>query len=154
MMPVRRMQHGLPGIFSDIFGREWVDKSNVTAPAVNILETEQCFRIEVAAPGMTRQDFKVHIKCDNELVIAMERCAEPKKRGEKGEKCDKEPCEEKATYLRREFSYSCFRQSLILPENIDAGAISATMEHGVLTICIPKKNTSHEAPASRQIEIG
>ena len=76
MMPVRRNQNWLPSIFNDFFGSEWVDKSNVTAPAVNILETEDDFKVEVAAPGMTKEDFKVHINEDNELQISMEKKSE------------------------------------------------------------------------------
>ena len=78
MMPVRRNQNWLPSIFNDFFGNEWVDKSNVTAPAVNILETEDDFKVEVAAPGMTKEDFKVHINADNALLISMVKKAENK----------------------------------------------------------------------------
>lgn len=73
MMPVRKNQNWLPSIFNDFFGNEWVDKSNVTAPAVNIVETETEFQVEVAAPGMTKEDFKVDINEDNELIVTMEK---------------------------------------------------------------------------------
>lgn len=145
MMPVRRNQNWLPSIFNDFFGNEWVDKSNVTAPAVNILETEDDFKIEVAAPGMTKEDFKVHINEENELVISME-----KKNEHKDEDKDKK---HKGTYLRREFSYSQFQQSLILPDNVEKEKIAASVENGVLTVEIPKKKETVAAPASRQIEI-
>ena len=145
MMPVRRNQNWLPSIFNDFFGNEWVDKSNVTAPAVNILETEDDFKIEVAAPGMTKEDFKVHINEENELVISME-----KKNEHKDEDKDKK---HKGTYLRREFSYSQFQQSLILPDNVEKEKIAASVENGVLTVEIPKKKETVTAPASRQIEI-
>lgn len=145
MMPVRRNQNWLPSIFNDFFGNEWVDKSNVTAPAVNILETEDDFKIEVAAPGMTKEDFKVHINEENELVISME-----KKNEHKDEDKNKK---HKGTYLRREFSYSQFQQSLILPDNVEKEKIAASVENGVLTVEIPKKKETVTAPASRQIEI-
>lgn len=143
MMPVRRNQNWLPSIFNDFFGNEWVDKSNATAPAVNILETEDDFKIEVAAPGMTKEDFKVHINEDNELVISMEKKSEHKDEDKK----------RKGTYLRREFSYSQFQQSLILPDNVEKEKIAASVENGVLTVDIPKKKETVTAPASRQIEI-
>lgn len=73
MMPVRKNQNWLPSIFNDFFGNEWVDKSNVTAPAVNIVETETDFQVEVAAPGMTKEDFRVDINEDNELIVTMEK---------------------------------------------------------------------------------
>lgn len=142
MMPVRRNQNWLPSIFNDFFGNEWVDKSNATAPAVNILETEDDFRVEVAAPGMTKEDFKVNINEDNELLITMEKKSEQKEEGRK-----------KGTYLRREFSYSQFQQSLILPDNVVKEKIAARVEHGVLTVDIPKKKEAAVAHAARQIEI-
>lgn len=150
MMPVRRNQDWLPGIFDDVFGNEWVDKSNVTAPAVNILEDENEFRVEVAAPGMTKEDFKVNINEDNELLITMEKREEHR---EGDEKAGNDKKQKKGTYLRREFSYSQFQQRLILPDNVEKGKIAAKVEHGVLTIEIPKKKESKTAPAARQIEI-
>lgn len=143
MMPVRRNQHWMPGLFNDFFGDEWVEKSNVTAPAVNILETEEDFRIEIAAPGMTREDFRIHINEDNELRITMEKKNERKQ--EEGKR--------KETYLHREFSYGRFQQRLILPDCIERDKISARIEEGVLTICIPKKQESGKTPAVRQIEV-
>ena len=143
MMPVRRNQNWLPSIFNDFFGNEWVDKSNVTAPAVNILETEDDFQVEVAAPGMTKEDFKVHINEDNELVISLEKKTENKE----------EDAKRKGTYLRREFSYTQFQQSLLLPDNIEREKISAKVENGVMTIDIPKKKIEETAAATRQIEV-
>lgn len=150
MMPVRRNQDWLPGIFDDVFGNEWVDKSNVTAPAVNILEDENEFRVEIAAPGMTKEDFKVNINEDNELLITMEK-REQYKEGDEKNKDGKN--KKKGTYLRREFSYSRFQQRLILPDNVEKGKIAAKVEHGVLTIGIPKKKESKTAPVARQIDI-
>lgn len=166
MMPVRKNQHWLPGIFNDFFGNEWVDKSNVTAPAVNILETEDEFRVEVAAPGMTRNDFRVDINEDNELLITMEKREERTESDDKrtedkrtGDKPDdtqpgeRKPCDKKGTYLRREFSYSQFQQRLILPDTVEKARISAKVENGVLTVDIPKKKESKVAPAARRIEV-
>lgn len=166
MMPVRKNQHWLPGIFNDFFGNEWVDKSNVTAPAVNILETEDEFRVEVAAPGMTRNDFRVDINEDNELLITMEKREERSESDDKrtedkrtGDKPDdmqpgeRKPCDKKGTYLRREFSYSQFQQRLILPDTVEKARISAKVENGVLTVDIPKKKESKVAPAARRIEV-
>lgn len=150
MMPVRRNQSWLPNIFDDVFGSEWVDKSNVTAPAVNILEDENEFKVEVAAPGMTKEDFKVNINEDNELLITMEK-REERSEGDEKDKDDKN--RKKGTYLRREFSYSQFQQRLILPDNVEKGKITAKVENGVLTIGIPKKQESRMAPEARQIEI-
>ena len=92
---------------------------------------------------MTKQDFKVHINEDNELIISMEKKAENKEEDKK----------RKGTYLRREFSYSQFQQSLILPDNVEKEKIAAKVEHGVLTVETPKKKEVHATPAARQIEI-
>lgn len=144
MVPARRNnQNWLPSIFNDFFDNEWLEKRNTTSPAVNIIENEGEFRIEVAAPGMTKEDFHVDVNPDNELVISMEK---------KNEEKEEDP-KKKGTYLRREFSYSRFQQSLLLPDNVETEKISAKVEHGVMTIDIPKKKVEEKAPASRRIEI-
>lgn len=144
MVPARRNnQNWLPSIFNDFFDNEWLEKRNTTSPAVNIIENEDEFRIEVAAPGMTKEDFHVDVNPDNELVISMEKKNEEKE----------EDLKKKGTYLRREFSYSRFQQSLLLPDNVETEKISAKVEHGVMTIDIPKKKVEEKAPASRRIEI-
>lgn len=144
MVPARRNnQNWLPSIFNDFFDNEWLEKRNTTSPAVNIIENEDEFRIEVAAPGMTKEDFHVDVNPDNELVISMEK---------KNEEKEEDP-KKKGTYLRREFSYSQFQQSLILPDNVEKEKIAAKVENGVLTVEIPKKKEVHVTPAARQIEI-
>lgn len=143
MMPVRRNQNWLPSIFNDFFDNEWLEKRNTTSPAVNIIENEDEFRIEVAAPGMTKEDFHVEVNRDNELVISMEK---------KNEQKEEDP-KKRGTYLRREFSYSRFQQSLLLPDNVETEKISAKVEHGVMTIEIPKRKVEETVAASRRIEI-
>ena len=116
MVPVRRNQNWLPSIFNDFLNNDWLmERRNTTAPAVNILENDDEYKIEVAAPGMTKEDFKVHINEDNELIISMEKHNEEKEEDKK----------HKGTYLRREFSYTQFQQSLLLPDNVEREKISA-----------------------------
>ena len=144
MVPVRRNQNWLPSIFNDFLNNDWLmERRNTTAPAVNILENDDEYKIEVAAPGMTKEDFKVHINEDNELIISMEKRNEEKEEDKK----------HKGTYLRREFSYTQFQQSLLLPDNVERDKISAKVEHGVMSIDIPKKKVTETASAARQIEI-
>lgn len=145
MMPVRRTQGWLPGILDDFFGNEWVDKTSSTAPAVNVIETDKEYKVEIAAPGLTRDDFKIDINEDNELTVSME------KKVEKNEESEKEG--KKHTYLCREFSYSSFRQRMILPDNVNVDNIDAKMENGVLTIDIPKKTEEEKRKNMRQIDI-
>ncbi|WP_346699331.1 Hsp20/alpha crystallin family protein [uncultured Alistipes sp.] len=144
MVPVRRNQNWLPSIFNDFLNNDWLmERRNTTAPAVNILENDDEYKIEVAAPGMTKEDFKVHINEDNELIISMEKHNEEKEEDKK----------HKGTYLRREFSYTQFQQSLLLPDNVEREKISAKVEHGVMSIDIPKKKVMETASTARQIEI-
>ena len=103
MVPSRRTvnQNWLPSIFNDFFDNEWMERSNATAPAINVLESERSYDIELAAPGMTKEDFKVTLDENGDLVINME-----KKQENNGEK-------KNGHYLRREFSYSKFQQTIV-----------------------------------------
>lgn len=140
-MPVRRTQNWLPSIFNDFFDNDWMVKASATAPAINVFETEKEYKLELAAPGMTKDDFNVHIDENDNLVICME-----KKSDNKEEKKD-------GRYLRREFSYSKFQQTMILPENVDKEKITATVEHGVLNVTLPKLSEEEVKKPNRQIEI-
>ena len=80
MMPVRRTQNWLPSIFNDFFDNDWMVKANATAPAINVFETEKEYKVELAAPGMTKEDFNVHIDEENNLVISMEKKTESKEK--------------------------------------------------------------------------
>ena len=101
-------------------------KSNTTAPAINVIENDEDYKIEVAAPGMTKEDFNIHLADDNLLVITMEK------------KNDLKEEDKKRKYLRREFSYSKFEQSMVLPEDVEKDKISASVNDGVLIIDLPK----------------
>ena len=118
---VRRNQNWLPSIFNDFFDNDWMEKANATEPAINVVEHEKDYTVEVAAPGMTKEDFNIHIDDEGNLVIAMEK---------KNEKKD----EKKGRYLRREFSYTKFQQAMILPDDVDRNKISAKVENGVLEV--------------------
>ncbi|HZJ79993.1 MAG TPA: Hsp20/alpha crystallin family protein [Dysgonamonadaceae bacterium] len=142
MLPtIRRTQNWLPGVFNDFFGNEWVEKTNSSSPSINILENEKEFIVEVAAPGMTKEDFTVKIDDDNNLVIAVEKKVE-------SEEHDEDTC-----YLRREFSYSHFQRRMILPDTVDRDKIGAKAENGILTISIPKREEKEEPKVDRRIEI-
>lgn len=144
MIPVRKYnnQNWLPSIFNDFFDNDWMVKTNATAPAINVIESEKDYKVEVAAPGMTKDDFNIHLSEDNELVITMEKKNE-----------NQEEDKENKKYLRREFSYTKFQQALILPEDVEKDNISASVSEGVLTIDLPKRQPEEKAKVSRQIEI-
>lgn len=140
-MPVRRTQNWLPSIFNDFFDNDWMVKANATAPAINVFETEKEYKVELAAPGMTKDDFNVRIDEDNNLVITMEKKTENKEEKKEGR------------YLRREFSYSRFQQTMILPDNVDKEKISAAVENGVLNVQLPKLSAEEVKKAEKQIEV-
>ncbi|HJG76458.1 Hsp20/alpha crystallin family protein [Phocaeicola barnesiae] len=144
MIPVRKYnnQNWLPSIFNDFFDNNWMVKTNATAPAINVIESEKDYKVEVAAPGMTKDDFNIHLSEDNELVITMEKKNE-----------NQEEDKENKKYLRREFSYTKFQQALILPDDVEKDNISASVSEGVLTIDLPKRQPEEKAKVSRQIEI-
>lgn len=140
MTPVRRNnQEWLPSIFSDFFDNDWMPRMNATTPAVNVIENETEYKVEVAAPGMTKEDFCVHLTDENQLVISMEKKNEMK--GDSGK------------YLRREFSYSKFQQTLVLPDDVEKDHINASVNDGVLTIDLPKKTQEEKAKECKVIEI-
>lgn len=142
MMPTRKYynQNWLPSIFNDFFDNNWMEKANATAPAINVVESDKDYKVEVAVPGMTKEDFNIHLGDENELVISMEK---------KVENEDKE----NKKYLRREFSYTRFQQSLYLPDNVDKEKITANVANGVLTIELPKYSQEEKAKINRVIEI-
>jgi HSP20 family protein len=133
MLPtlVRRRNYAVPGIFDSFFNDSYLprffdwegsaEKSYV--PAVNVEETEKEYRIEVAAPGLEKDDIKVSVD-NGVLTITSEKKTENE--------------EKKDTYIRREFGYTSFCRSFTLPEEVDSEKISAKHKNGVLNIHIPK----------------
>jgi len=93
-----------------------------TVPAVNVIEGDRAYEIEVAAPGLVREDFRINIEKDL-LTVSSE-----KKAGD-----------QEGRFMRREFAYSAFKRSFYLPENIDTEQISASHNNGILTINLPRK---------------
>ena len=128
-------------MFDDFFDNEWMKKANATAPAINVIETDKEYKVEVAAPGMNKEDFNVHIDENGNLVIAMEK------------KTEKKEDDKKSRYLRREFSYSKFQQTLILPEDVVKDTINASMNDGVLNIELPRKAPEPKNQVTKVIEI-
>lgn len=141
-MPRKYNQNWLPSIFNDFFDNDWMVRTNATAPAINVIENDTDYKIEVAAPGMTKEDFNVHLTENNELVISMEKKNETNNDKDKNKK-----------YLRREFSYSKFEQCMILPDDVEKDKISANVNDGVLTIELPKMTKEKKANVCKVIDI-
>lgn len=140
------LTNSFPSLFDDWFSRDLLDWNNsnfsntgTTLPAVNVKETPETFEVEMAAPGMKKEDFKVELN-NNVLTISSEQ------RNEHEEK-------ENDKYSRKEFSYQSFQRSFQLSrEAVDADNIQAKYENGVLHLTIPKREEVKQKP-SRLINI-
>ena len=111
-------------VFDSLFN-EAVNK-NLTinkVPGVNILETEDSYKIELAAPGLTKEDFQINLKKDTLSVWAEKKALEGA---------------DQKDYTRKEFDYNSFARSFVLPESVDAEKISAEYVNGILNITIGK----------------
>jgi len=130
----------LPMLFDDFFNRDlfgWSNSNfsntNTTMPAVNIKETAENYEVEVAAPGMSKNDFKVELD-GNVLTISSERTS-------KNEENDYE------RYARKEFSYQSFQRTFTLQKDVvDIDKIQAKYENGLLHLLIPKKEEAKQKP--------
>ena len=139
-MPVMRSNSWIPSVFGDLFDTDFVPKSNYTAPAINVKESDKAYTVELAAPGMKKEDFNVHLNDEGNLIIKMESKQEHKEE------------DKNIRYLRREFSYSKYEQTLILPDDVKKDDIKAHVENGVLTVELPRV-VEEKVKLSRQIEI-
>lgn len=146
MTSLARFNNGglMPGFFD--LTRDWLDWNNSnfsttssSIPAVNIRETNDSFEVEMAAPGMTKKDFRIELD-NNLLTISSEKKQEnEQKEGDR--------------YTKREFSYQSFQRSFSLPKDVvDDDKIRARYEDGVLRLSIPKKEEAKPRPP-KQIEI-
>ena len=131
--------------FNDFFETDWMPRTASTAPAVNVKESEKAFTMEVAAPSLKKEYCKVNINNEGNLVVKIEHKAEHE---------DKQPEAEQFHYVRREFSYTNYEQTYILPDEVDKEHISAKVEDGVLTVELPKLAPEPEKKMDRVIEIG
>jgi HSP20 family protein len=127
-------------LFDDFFSKDvfnWGDKNYATLgtnlPSVNLKETDTKLEVELAAPGLKREDFKVEIE-NNMLVISSEKQEEKKE--EKKEE----------GFVRKEFNYQSFYRSFILPDYIDENKIDATYKDGILHVVIAKKDGGKKKP--------
>ena len=120
----------VPNLVDEFFGNDWLTTYNPnkwygsTTPAVNVVENKDNFRIEVAAPGLSKDDFKINV--DNDVLTIS---------SQKGE--NKEETDEK--YTRKEFYYASFSRSFTLTDTVDSEKISASYKDGVLLVSVPKK---------------
>lgn len=140
MLPVMNRNLWMPEEFNDFFDTDFMPRVNATAPAINVKESEKDYTVELAAPGLTKDDFTVNVDNDGNLHIKIEN------------KSNKKEEDKKSHYLRREFSYSKYEQTLLLPDDVEKDKIAATVNNGVLTVDLPKIEKKEEKTA-RQIEV-
>ena len=121
--------------FDDFFTKELFDfnnagfaQSGITQPSVNVKDMDEGFEIQVAAPGMKKEDFTVNLE-RNVLTISSEKQTQNEEKDKDG------------NFSRREFNYSSFRRSFTLPEAVEHENIEAAYEDGLLKITVPKKET-------------
>lgn len=140
MLPVLNRNTWMPEVFNDFFDNDFMLRPNATAPAINVKESDKDYVVELAAPGLKKEDFNVNIDKDGNLHIRME-C-----------KAEKKDEDKKSHYLRREFSYSKYEQTLLLPDDVEKDKIEAKVNDGVLTVNLPKKENKTDN-AMKQIEV-
>ena len=119
---------------ADVIGSD----NTVSSPSVNIVEHDSHYMLDLAAPGLTKQDFNISIEQDH-LVISAEK------------KSEKEETE--GRFTRREFSYGSFKRSFHLDDKINREGITAAYEDGVLKVTLPKKEEAAQKQSSKTIEI-
>jgi len=134
--------------FSNGFLNEFMNRSvgefvgsdvQVSQPAVNVTETNEAFKVELAAPGFDKQDFSLNVEQDQLIVTA--------KKAEK----TAETAQGNGRVLRREFRYESFKRSFKLPNTVNQDSISAVYENGILNIELPKKE--EVKPVAKAIQV-
>lgn len=144
MKLVRRTNRAFPTFWDDFFDNRWANHTTpafngMHLPAVNIREDDEGYTLELAVPGMDKEDFKIDLDHDL-LSISSE------------EKSTSEDQDKDGKYTRKEFSYRSFKRTFTLPETVDREAIKASYKDGVLFINIPKKEEAKPKPV-KMIEI-
>ena len=145
MKLAKRNENYFPSFFDRFWNNELMDwnhsnfsSTDTSLPAVNVKETHDDFTIEVAAPGMRKNDFKINFK-KNVLTISSEKKNSNEEKNE--------------TYTRREFSYQSFQRSFTVPENVVmSDKISAKYNDGILNVILPKREEVKPQP-EREIKI-
>ena len=140
MLVTRRNQDFMPTLFNELMN--WNDTTYST-PRMNIMETKDNYKLELCIPGLTKEDVKLSIDAEGNLVVEMV----------KENKNEKKENKEEMRYLRHEFSVEHFRQTVMLPEDIHKEQISAKVENGILDIVIPKVTVEEKKQTMQTIEV-
>lgn len=125
----------------NFFNTPVMAQTTTTAPAVNVKEDNKQYVMEVAVPGLKKEQVNMSIDKDGYLTLSIENKNEQKDENKKEH------------YLRREFSYTSYRQSYALPDNVDANKIEANVADGVLKVVLPKVEKKEEKEDVKHIEV-
>lgn len=151
----------IPEVLNVLFGDEWAQPVRDLRrsiyrsfePAINLIENDEMYKIEMATPGMQKDDFSVKINSEGELVVAVAKKDEVKTETASNENAGANTNEVKDHYLRQDFSYAKFTQTFSLPEDVEMQGITARMADGILTIALPKKKPAAPVDNTRYIEV-
>ena len=138
MLPILNANNWFPTVFDDFFNNDWMPRMKATAPAVNVKEDAKAYTMELAVPGIKKEFCRVNINADGNLEVAIENKLEHKEENKKEH------------FLRREFSYSNYQQTYVLPDDIEKDHIAAKVDNGVLTITLPKFTKEEVKQIQRQ----
>ena len=141
MLPILNANNWFPTVFDDFFNNDWMPRMKATAPAVNVKEDAKAYTMELAVPGIKKEFCRVNINADGNLEVAIENKLKHKEENKKEH------------FLRREFSYSNYQQTYVLPDDIEKDHIAAKVDNGVLTITLPKFTKEEVKQIQRQINI-
>ncbi len=139
-MLMRKSQDFMPALFNDFLDWNWSNVAD-TMPRMNVIENKNDYQLEFSVPGLVKEDVKLTIDTDNNLVVEMIK-------ENKNEHKD-----EQRHYLRREFSTEQFRQLIALPDDIHKEAIEAKVENGILTVTLPKVTMEEKKQLAQTIEV-
>ncbi|WP_339699010.1 Hsp20/alpha crystallin family protein [uncultured Marixanthomonas sp.] len=140
---VKRNDNWLPSLLDELFTENRLDTpnyENFSIPAVNIQEKNTNFVVQLAVPGLSKENFSIEVEEDI-LKISAEVSSEN----------EENKTEDEIKYTRKEFNYNSFKRSFTLPENVNVESVNASYENGVLEITLPKKE--EEKALKRMVEI-
>lgn len=142
MLVTRNNRELMPSLFNELlnWGSSIMPEERISTPKMNISETDKEYEMELCVPGLKKEDLSISIDTENQLVVEMTK--ENKREEKEGRK-----------YLRREFTSTQFKQAFTLPENVKRDQIGAKVEHGILTITMPKFTEDEKKAMAQKIDI-
>ena len=139
MYLTRRTQDFIPTLFNELMNMDTVSYSE---PKMNIIENKESYLIQYSVPGLKKEDLKISIDAEGNLVVEMNKESHKEERKENN-----------VRYLRREFTTEQFRNTLVLPEDIHRDQITAKVENGILEVTLPRVTVEEKKALVQNIEV-